>query len=58
MSWVAIKMDPNDNKVKVDWFYLKQIALGTVRGGQFLYILLEVGYKYSSNCYNVSFSIF
>ena len=32
MSWVAIIMDPDDNKVKVDLFYLKKIVLGTVRG--------------------------
>ena len=28
MSWVTIIIDPNDNKIKGDWFYLKQIALG------------------------------
>ena len=49
MSWIAIIIDPNDNKIKGDWFYLKQIALGMARGGQLLYILLEVGYKYNSN---------
>ena len=54
MSWVAIIVDPNDNKVKIDWFYLKKIVLGTVRGDQFLYIILEVHYKYSSYCYNFS----
>ena len=32
MSWVTIIMDPNDNKVKIDWFYLKKIVLGTIRG--------------------------
>ena len=51
-------MDPGDPKVKVDWFYLKQLALSTVRGGQLLYILLGIGYKYSSNCHSVSFLIF
>ena len=50
-------MDLDDNKVKVDQIYLRKIVLGTVRGDQFLYMLLEVGYKYSSNCYSVSFSI-
>ena len=50
MSWVAIIIDPNDNKVKVDWLYLMKIVLGTVRGDQFLYIVLEVDYKYSSYC--------
>ena len=57
MSLVAIIMDLDDNKVKEDWFYLKKIVLSIVRGDQFLYILLEASYKYSSNCYNVSFSI-
>ena len=57
MSLVAIIMDSDDNKVKVNWFYIRKIILGTVRGDQFLYILFEVGYKYSSNCYNVSFLI-
>ena len=47
-------MDSNDNKVKVDWLYLMKIILGTVRGDQFLYIILEIGYKYSSYSYNVS----
>ena len=38
-------MDLDDNKVKVDWFYLRKIILSTIRGDQFLYILLEVGYN-------------
>ena len=49
MSWVTIIIDLDDNKVKVDWFYLRKIILDLVRGDQFLYILFEVGYKYSSN---------
>ena len=48
MSWVAIIMDPNDNKIEIDWFLLKKIVLDTVRGDQFLYIFLELDYKYSS----------
>ena len=54
MSWTIIIMDPGDPKVKVDWFYLKQLALSTVRGGQLLYILLGIDYKYSVNGYNRS----
>ena len=54
-------MDLDNNKVELDWFYLNKIVIGTVRGNQFLYIyiyiLLEVGYKYSSDCYSVSFLI-
>ena len=57
MSWVAIIVDPNDNKVKIDWFYLKKMVLGTVQGDQFLYIILEVHYKYIFYCYNFSLSI-
>ena len=40
MSWVTVIMDPNDKKVKIDWFYPKKIVLGTIRGDQFLYISL------------------
>ena len=57
MSWVTVTMDPVDNKPKIDWIYLRKIVLGTVRGDQFLYILLEVGYKYNFDCYSVSFLI-
>ena len=57
MSWVAIIVDPNDNKIKIDWFYLKKIVIGIVRGDQFLYIILEVDYKYHSYCYSISLLI-
>ena len=40
MSWVTVIMDPNDKKVKIDWFYPIKIILGTIRGDQFLYISL------------------
>ena len=42
MSWVTIIIDPDDNKVKVDWFYLRKIIHGTVRGDQFMYIFLKL----------------
>ena len=45
MSWVAIMVDPNDNKVEIDWFLLKKIILNTIQGDQFLYIFLEFDYK-------------
>ena len=51
-------MDLDDNKVKVDWFYLKKIVINTVRGDQFMYILLEVDYKYNVNGYSLSFCNF
>ena len=57
MSWVMVTMDQVVNKAKIDWIYLRKIVLGTIRRGQFLYILLEVGYKYSFDCYSVSFLI-
>ena len=45
MSWVTLIIDPNHNKVKINWFYLKKIVLGTIQRDQFLYIFLEFGYK-------------
>ena len=57
MSWVTVTMDQVVNKAKIDWIYLRKIVLGIVRGDQFLYIFLEVGYRYSFDCYSVSFSI-
>jgi len=47
-------MDLEDNKVKVGRIYLRKFVLSTVRGDQFVYILLEVGYKYSFDCYSIS----
>ena len=38
MSWVTIIIDPDDKKVKIDWFYPKKIVIGTIQGNQFLYI--------------------
>ena len=32
MSGVTIIMDPDNNKVKIDMFYLKKIFIGTIRG--------------------------
>ena len=48
-------MGPDDNKVKMDRFYLKKIVIDIVREDQFTYILLEIGYKYSVNGYSISF---
>ena len=42
MSWTTRKIDPNDKKMKIDWFNLKKIVLGTIRGDQFLYISSQV----------------
>ena len=57
MSWITIRMDLKDNKVKVEWIYLRKFVVGTVREDQFLYILLEIGYRYSFDCYSVYFLI-
>ena len=54
MSWIIVIMSLADNKLKVNWIYLSKIVLSLVREDQFLYILLEVGYKYSFDCYSVS----
>ena len=54
MCWVAITMDPNDNKVKIDRLYVMKTVVDTVRGDQFLYIILEVGYRYCSYYYSNS----
>ena len=54
MSWITVRMDLEDNQAEVDWIYLSKIVLSTVQGDQFLYILLEVGYKYNFDCYNIS----
>ena len=54
MSWIIVIMSPADNKLKVNWIYLSKIVLSLVREDQFLYILLEVGYKYNFDCYSVS----
>ena len=37
MSLVIIIMDSDDNKINIDWFYLKKIVIDIVRGDQFLY---------------------
>ena len=58
MSWVAIMVDPNDNKVEIDWFLLKKIILNTIQGDQFLYIFLEFDYKYIFQCYSILLSNF
>ena len=57
MGWVILMMDLEDNKVKVNWIYLRKFIIGPVRGDQFLYVLLEIGYRYSFDCYSVSFSV-
>ena len=38
MSQTTSKVDQDDKKMKIDWFNLKKVVLGTIRGDQFLYI--------------------
>ena len=38
ISWITIIVNPDDKKIKINWFYLKKIVIGSIRGGQFLYI--------------------
>ena len=45
-------MDLEDNQAKADWIYLSKFVLGTIRGGQFLYISIENGYRYNFDCYS------
>ena len=47
MSWTTNKVDSDYKKKKIDWFKLKEIVLGAVRGDQFLYISLKFDYKYN-----------
>ena len=49
MDQTTSKVDSNDKKMKIDWFNLKKIVIGTVRGDQFLYyISLKFDYKFNS----------
>ena len=47
MNQTTSKMDSDDKKIKIDWFNLKKIIFGTVRGDLFLYICLKFDYKFS-----------
>ena len=38
MSQTISKVNPDDKKMKIDWFNLTKIVRGAVRGDQFLYI--------------------
>ena len=46
MNQTTSKVDFDDKKMKIDWFDIKKIVLGTVRGDQFLYISLKFDYKF------------
>ena len=40
-SWTTNIIDSGDRKRKINWFKLKKIVIGTVRGDKFLYIFLS-----------------
>ena len=42
MSQTTDKVNPNDKKIKIDWFNLKKIVIDTIREDQFLYISSQV----------------
>ena len=42
MSQTISKMDPDDNKMKINWFNLNKIVLSIIRENQFLYISSQV----------------
>ena len=43
--------------MEADWSYLNKLVLGIVQGGMLLYILVEDGYIYGSNCYKALLQI-
>ena len=48
MNQKTSKVDSDDKRMKIDKFILEKIVLDTIRGVQFLYILLKFGYKCNS----------
>ena len=48
MNHTTNRVDSDDNKMKIEWFILNKIVIGTVRGDQFLYISLKLDYKFNS----------
>ena len=42
MNQTISEVDPDDKKMKIDWFNLKKIVLNTIQGDQFLYISSQV----------------
>ena len=59
ISWITIIVNPDDKKTKINWFYPKKIAIGSIREDQLLYIFFfEFDNKSSSCCYSIFLSIF
>ena len=60
MKNTTSKVDLDDKKMKINWFILNKIVLGTVQGDQFLYISLKLDYKFNFQllqCFSLEFSI-
>ena len=55
MNGITVRMDLEDNQTEVDWVYLSKFVISTIQGGQFFYISIENGYKYSLDCYSAFF---
>ena len=58
MSWMANKVGSSDKNRKINGFQLKKVALGEVRGDQFLYLYLKYDYKFISRllqCFSFDF---
>ena len=48
MNQTTSKVDSDNKKMKIDWFILKKIVLGTIQEDQFLYISLKFDYTFNS----------
>ena len=48
MNQISSKVDSDDKEMKIDWFILNKIVLGTVRGDQFLYNPYKFDYRVDS----------
>ena len=42
MSQTTSRVGPDDKKMKINWFNLNKIVIGSIRGNQFLYIDSQV----------------
>ena len=58
MNQTTSKVNFDDKKMKLDWFNLKKIILGTVQEDQFLCISLKFDYKFQFLIVTVFLSLF
>ena len=57
MSCTTNTISSNEKNRKINWFNLKKIVLGTIRGDEFLYISYKLITNLISNCYSISLLI-